>query len=193
MIVVDAVAADPSLVPPRTGEISLFADSETHREVDLFLAHEAELADSRRYWEWVELVTDDFTYQVPVPRTPETPFAHHYDVRSMLIDESKWSMASQWFKRIDPDIYELSWAENPPVRFRHFVSNIRVRLTDDPTHFDVRSNVLLTAVRQSDSSKYLTAERFDTIVRTPEGLRLKRRWGVLDATVIDFPQMRIIL
>jgi 3-phenylpropionate/cinnamic acid dioxygenase small subunit len=111
----------------------------------------------------------------------------------MLIDESKWSLESQWFKRLDPDIYELSWAENPPVRFRHAVSNIRVRQTEDPSVFDVRSNVILTGVRQSDLPKFITAERFDTVVRMLDGLRLRRRWAVLDETVIDFPQLRILL
>jgi 3-phenylpropionate/cinnamic acid dioxygenase small subunit len=179
--------------PPGTGEPANFASLDVHREVDLFLAHEAELSDSRRYWEWADLVTEDFTYQVPVPRTPDNPFAPHWDARTMLIDESKWSLTSQWFKRLDPDIYELSWAENPPVRFRHTVSNIRVRLTDDPDVYDARSNVILTGVRQSDLPKFITAERYDTIVRTSSGLRLKRRWAVLDETVIDFPQLRILL
>ncbi len=178
---------------PRDARDGEFASLEVHREVDLFLARESELADSRRYWEWVELVTEDFTYQVPVPRTPDNPFAPHFDDRTMLIDESRWSMESQWFKRLDPDIYELSWAENPPVRFRHTVSNIRVRITDNPDTYDARSNVLLVSVRQSDLPKFVTAERFDTIVRTAEGLRLKRRWAVLDETVIDFPQLRIML
>jgi hypothetical protein len=128
-----------------------------------------------------------------VPRTPDNPFSPHYDDRTMLIDESKWSLTSQWFRRLDKDIYELSWAENPPVRFRHFVSNIRVRLTDDPEVFDVRSNVMLVGVRQSDAPKFVTAERFDTIVIDGDGYLLRRRWAVLDETVIDFPQLRILL
>lgn len=179
--------------PPRSGEPANFASLDVHREMDLFLAHEAELSDSRRYWEWSDLVTEDFTYKVPVPRTPDSPFAPHYDERSMLIDESRWSLESQWFKRLDADIYELSWAENPPVRFRHTVSNIRVRLTPEPDRFDVRSNVILTGVRQSDPPKFITAERFDVVVRQSHGLRLQSRWAVLDQTVIDFPQLRIIL
>lgn len=182
-----------SMRSPQARPDGPFASLDIHREVDLFLAHESELADSRRYWEWVDLVTDDFTYQVPVPRTPDNPFAPHYDDRTMLIDESKWSLESQWFKRLDPDIYELSWAENPPVRFRHIVSNIRVRTLPDSDALDVRSNVLLVGVRQSDLPKFITAERFDTVIRTNDGLRLQRRWAVLDETVIDFPQLRIML
>lgn len=170
-----------------------FASLEVHREMDLFLAQEAEYADSRQYTEWADLVEEDFTYKIPVPRTPDNPFAPHYDDRAMFLDESKWSLVNQWFRRLDPDIYELSWAENPPVRFRHFVTNVRVRTTDDPDRYDVRSNVMLVGVRQSDLPKYITGERFDVVVRRAEGLRLASRWVVLDETVIDFPQLRIIL
>lgn len=170
-----------------------FASLDDHRAVDLFLARESELIDSRRYWEWADLVEEGFTYQVPVPRTPDNPFSPHYDDRAMFIDESKWSLTQQWFRRLDQDVVELSWAENPPVRFRHFVSNVRVRLTDDPDVLDVRSNLMLVGVRQSDLPKYITAERFDTVVRHGGDLRLRRRWAVLDETLIDFPQLRIVL
>jgi len=141
-----------------------FASLDVHRAIDLFLARESELLDSRRYWEWADLVEDDFTYQVPVPRTPDNPFSPHYDDRTMLIDESRWSLTQQWFRR-----------------------------PDDPDLLDVRSNVLLVGVRQSDLPKYVTAERFDTVVRRDDDYRLRRRWAVLDETVIDFPQLRILL
>ena len=170
-----------------------FASLDDHCAAELFLAHESELFDSRRYAEWGERVEESFTYQVPVPRTPDNPFSPHYDDRVMFIDESKWSLTQQWFRRLDADVYELSWAENPPVRFRHFVSNVRVRLTDDPDVLDVRSNVLLAGVRQSDLPKFITAERFDTLVRHGEQLKMRRRWAVLDETLLDFPQLRIML
>jgi 3-phenylpropionate/cinnamic acid dioxygenase small subunit len=79
------------------------------------------------------------------------------------------------------------------VRFRHLVTNVRVRLTDDPDVFQVRSNVALVGTRQSDLPKYVTGERTDTIVRRDGDLVLTRRWVVLDQVVIDFPQLRILL
>jgi 3-phenylpropionate/cinnamic acid dioxygenase small subunit len=172
---------------------SALAPLAVQQEAALFLAYEAELLDGRHYEEWLAIVDDDYSYQVPVPRTPDNPFAPHYDDRTMLIDESKWSLTEQWFKRLAPDLYELSWAENPPVRFRHFLSNVRARATDQPDVYDVRSNVMLVGTRQSDAPKYVTGERFDTLRRGPEGLRLARRWVVLDQVVIDFPQLRMLL
>ena len=170
-----------------------FAQLEVQTEINLFLAHEAELLDSRQYGDWLEFVADDYAYQVPVPRTPDNPFAPHYDDRTMLIDESKWSLTEQWFKRLAPDLYELSWAENPPVRFRHFVSNVRAYLTEEPETYDVRSNVMLVATRQSLKPKYVTGQRFDSLRRQDGQLLLARRWVVLDQVLIDFPQLRMLL
>lgn len=179
--------------PPFAAASTTWASAEEHSAVALFLAREAEAADQRDYATWLTLVDDDYTYQVPVPRTPDNPFSPPYDVRTMLIDESKWSLESQWFRRLDKEIYELSWAENPPVRFRHFISNIRARLSDRPDVLDVRSNVLLVGTRQSDAPKYVTGERTDAIRRTDDGYLLLQRWVVLDQVVIDFPQLRILL
>lgn len=182
-----------NFAPPFAEISQVWASPEEHAAVAAFLAHEAEAIDSRDFATWLSLVDDEFTYQVPVPRTPDNPFSPHFDSRSMLIDESKWSLESQWFRRLDLDLYELSWAENPPVRFRHFVSNIRVRRTDDPKVLDVRSNVMLVGTRQSDAPKFLTGERSDAISVVDDGYRLTRRWVVLDQVVIDFPQLRIML
>lgn len=168
-------------------------DAALYTEVCQFLAAEAACLDDRRYNDWVNLVGDDFVYLVPTPRTPDTPFKPHWDDRTMLIDESKWSLVNQWFRRFDEDIYEMAWGENPPIRFRHLVGNVRVHAGDEPDSWFVESNVLLSASRQSDLPKYLSAQRTDTIVRREGRLQLTRRWVVLDGVVIDFPQLRIML
>lgn len=161
-------------------------------EINTFLAFEAELLDNRQYHQWVDIVTESFVYLVPTPRTPDTPFKPHWDESTMLINESRWSLATQWFRRFDEDIYEMAWGENPPVRFRHLVTNVRPRQTADD-RYEVKSNVALIGTRQSDLPKYITAERTDELVRVDGELFLDRRWAVLDQVVIDFPQLRIML
>lgn len=165
---------------------------EEYSEISQFLAIEAAALDDRRYNDWVELVADDFVYLVPTPRTPDTPFKPHWDERVMLIDESKWSLTTQWFRRFDEDIYEMAWGENPPVRFRHIIGNVRITPTGESA-YQVQSNVLLTGTRQSDPVKYISAERTDSLERRDGLLYLTRRWAVLDQVVIDFPQLRIML
>lgn len=170
-----------------------FVSTDVHVEIADFVALEAELLDDRRFHEWVELVSDDFRYRVPTPRTPDTPFKPHWDDRTMLIDESKWSLSTQWFRRFDEDIYEMAWGENPPVRFRHLVTNLRAIATEDAHRYEVRSNVALVATRQSDLPKYITGQRTDTVERRDGELFLANRWVVLDQVLIDFPQLRIML
>jgi 3-phenylpropionate/trans-cinnamate dioxygenase beta subunit len=168
-------------------------DAATAFEIQDFLYLEAELLDERCYAEWVNLVDDDFTYQVPTPRTPDSPYKPHWDDRSLLIDESKWSLMSQWFRRFDADIYETAWGENPPVRFRHVLSNVRVHRLIAPAAYEVRSNVVLIGTRQSDAPRYLSGRRTDQLIRGDNGFLLTRRRVVLDQVLLDFPQLRIML
>lgn len=167
-------------------------DAATAYEIESFLYLEAELLDERRYAEWVAIVDDGFVYQVPTPRTPDSPFKPHWDDRALMIDESKWSLMSQWFRRFDADIYETAWGENPPVRFRHVVSNVRVS-TAGAAAYEVRSNIVLIATRQSDPPKYLSGQRTDQLLRRDGHLLLARRWVVLDQVLLDYPQLRVLL
>jgi 3-phenylpropionate/cinnamic acid dioxygenase small subunit len=76
-----------------------------------------------------------------------------------------------------------AWAEVPPSRTRHFVTNVRVRGGDDT--IEARSNLLLARTRGDEAVyQWLTAERVDTIVRRDGELRLLGRTIYLDATTL---------
>jgi 3-phenylpropionate/cinnamic acid dioxygenase small subunit len=169
-----------------------FASLEVHAEMRLFLDREAELSDSRRFAEWLALVDDDFVYQMPVPVTPDNPESPHFDPNAFVIDESRGTLAEHWFRRFEPDMWEMAWAENPPVRYRHLTTNVRVRELAEDT-YDVRSNVLVTATRQSDQPNQLFAERFDVVIRRAGKLLLRRRFVVPESTVLEFAQLRVVL
>ena len=175
------------------GTPETFASPEVHSELRLFLDREAELADARRFAEWLGLVHDDFVYQMPVTVTPDNPEAPTWDPESFVIDESRDTLAEHWFRRFEPDMWEIAWAENPPVRYRHLTTNVRARIIDEST-YDVRSNTLVTATRQSSQPDMIVAERFDIVTREADGrLLLKRRFVVPESTVLSFIQLRVVL
>lgn len=174
------------------GSASSFASTETHVEVSAFLAREAELIDDRQFGEWLGLVTEDFTYKMPVPVTPDNPGVPAYDESALVIDENRHTLADHWFSRFEPDMWEMAWAENPPVRYRHFITNVRVREADAAGEYDVRSNAIVTGSRQSDQPTPLYIERFDTLIDA-DGFRLKSRFVVAEGTLIDFAQLRVVL
>lgn len=169
------------------------ADPAIHAEVTAFLAYEAEALDSRDFELWTELVDDSFTYRVPVPALHDNAFSPAYDPGSLLLDEDKASIVELWFGRFGDEIYEVAWGDHPPVRMRHFVTNVRVRTTDADDEFDVRSNVRVHMVRQTMHKGELVAERFDRLRRKSGTLCLVSRFAVLDDLVLDAPQLRVIL
>jgi 3-phenylpropionate/cinnamic acid dioxygenase small subunit len=175
-----------------TGAARAFADLDAHASIRHFLEREAELIDDRNYRDWLRLVDEDFVYKMPVTFTPDNPAKPHYDPDVFIIDETRETLTEHWFRRFEPDMWEIAWSESPPVRYRHFVSNIRVRVTEDDDVFDVRSNVLLSAARQSDQPTLLAAERFDLIARAGSDWCLRRRYVILDATVVEFAHMRVV-
>lgn len=169
-----------------------FADAATHERMREFLDRESELIDARRYRPWLDLVSEDFSYRMPVPVTPDNPEAPHFDPESLIIDETRETLTEHWFRRFEPDLWEIAWGEVPPVRLRHFISNVRVRVIE-AGRYDVRSNALVTATRQSDQSNILAVERFDVIEGEGDELRLRSRFVVAETTVIEFATLRVVL
>jgi 3-phenylpropionate/cinnamic acid dioxygenase small subunit len=186
------VQAAPSIDPTLSDAPLPWADEDVHSRVRLFLDREAELLDNRWLKDWIELLDADFTYQMPVPITPDNPVAPHYDASAFVINETRETLADHWLRRLEPDMWEIAWAEVPPVRMRHFISNIRVRALGN-SRYDVRSNVLLSATRQSEQSNFTAVERFDTIHEGPTGIRLLSRFVVPETTVLALPHLRVIL
>jgi ethylbenzene dioxygenase beta subunit len=153
---------------------------EVEREAVAFLNLEAQLLDDREFDRWLELLDDDLVYRMPVRATrpegqgPEfSEVMHHFDdTRSTL------RMRVERLNSGD------AWAEVPPSRTRHFVTNVRVQSGESGT-FDVRSNLLLARTRGDEAVyQWLTAERLDVLVRREGELRLLSRVIHLDATTL---------
>lgn len=152
-----------------------------------FLFREAELLDSRRFWDWLSLLTDDVTYQVPVRYTSEG--ADEHSSTMFHFNESRQTL--QWrVERLDT---EMAWAEGPPSRTRHFVSNVRVtpRSADE---LEVRSYLLLYRNRGGEERHdLLSGERYDVLRWTADGWRLTKRTVLLDQVTLGTQNLAIFL
>jgi ethylbenzene dioxygenase beta subunit len=87
----------------------------------------------------------------------------------------------------------FAWAEEPPSRLRHFITNIRageVRETPSGEESDVRSNLLLFRSRWDDPEYVvLSAERRDVLRRVDGEWKLAKRVVILDSATL--PTMNI--
>ncbi len=154
---------------------------EVRDEIEEFLLTEAELLDDRRYKDWLALFAEDLRYEMPLRVTREKGADWEIAPHARRIDDTIETLTIR-VQRLDS---EYAWAENPPSRTRHFITNVRVEPTEQPDEYRVRSNVLVYR-SQGVSAEYnlLTADRRDLLRRTADGWEIARRTVVLDQTTL---------
>jgi 3-phenylpropionate/cinnamic acid dioxygenase small subunit len=159
-------------------------DLETERLVVDFLLMEAQLLDELRFDEWLEILAPDISYEVPVRATRPPGQGSEFSTTSFHFEEDLELLRL----RVARLKTGHAWAEVPPSRIRHFLTNFRV--SADPGHpgtYQVESNLLLTRIRGEEASwQMLSAARQDWVKQadTPAGYQLARRLVHLDVTTL---------
>jgi 3-phenylpropionate/cinnamic acid dioxygenase small subunit len=152
-------------------------------EVEQFLYEEAELLDDRRFHEWLDLFTDDAHYWMPIRSTrsrgdEQNEFTKDWE--NSYFDEDK-PMLAQRVAKFDTG---YSWAEDPPSRTRHLVSNVRVRAGAEPAELTVRCHFNVYRSRMATDEDLWVGEREDRLRRVDGTWRIAGRKIFLDQTVL---------
>jgi phenylpropionate dioxygenase-like ring-hydroxylating dioxygenase large terminal subunit len=151
---------------------------------------EAELLDGNRLDEWLALLTDDVVYQMPVRLTRERSAPNDVSHDMYYFDETQATLRTR-IARLKTD---FAWAEDPPSRTRHCVSNVRVAPGTGADDLDVRSYLLLYRNRGDDPGHdLLSAERTDVLRRLDGVWRLARRCIILDQANLGTRNLAIFL
>lgn len=164
--------------------------SETHQEAHQFLVKEAELLDRRRFQEWVDLLTEDITYRMPVRVTT----GHSLEGSTLddmgHFDEDLYSLK----KRVERFESEHAWTEDPPSRTRHFVTNVRTYPGEKEGELRVESYVLLFRSRGDiRDPDFVSVERTDILRRVNGELKLAKREILVDESVLRTQNLAIFL
>lgn len=159
---------------------TIFPGDPRYFEVLHFLYKEAELLDARRFSEWLELLTEDITYRMPVSLTRgRTP---GYSQQTDIFSENVASLRV----RVHKLETEFAWADMPPSRTRHLVTNVRVKATPKADEVGALNSILVYRHRSADASPDLfCGERQDLLRRVDGQWRLARRTIFLDQTVVE--------
>jgi 3-phenylpropionate/cinnamic acid dioxygenase small subunit len=164
-------------------------DAQTRQEIEDFLYYEAELLDERRFEEWVELFAEDARYEMPIRVTREKRAGWELAPNGKIFDDSKATLNI----RVQRLGTEYAWAEDPPSRTRHYVSNVRVRPAERDDEYNVRCNLLVYRSRgESPQYDLLSADRQDLLRRTPGGgWTIARRLIALDQSTVNSRNLSI--
>lgn len=143
----------------------------TRAEVEDFLFHEAALLDEWRLEEWLGLLTEDATYQVPPNDHPEG------DPKNTLF------ILSDDIVRIRERVKRLQspncHAEHPHSRTRRMISNVRV-LKDDGASVEAAANFVVYRMRRYERIREYVGHYRYTLARTADGFRIRHRKAIID-------------
>ncbi len=158
------------------------------QDVEEFLYREAELLDERRYEQWLDLFTDDARYWMPMRRNVPADEGEREFTREGAdinwFDEGKETLT----RRVRQILTGVHWAEQPPSRICHMISNVQILSTrpagSSPTEVAVKSRFLVYRNRVETETDLLVGKREDLLRRVNGHWKIARRKIVLDQSVL---------
>jgi 3-phenylpropionate/cinnamic acid dioxygenase small subunit len=159
--------------------------TELYGRVLEFLHREAELLDTYKFDAWLGLFTDDIDYQMPVRTTRFLTDGDGFEDFG-LMSENYASLTTR-VRRLET---EFAWAEVPPSRTRHFLSNVIVE--QDGEELEARACFMVTRTRQDLDYQMYTGLRVDRLVRDGDSFKIARRKIFADQTVITGTNLSVL-
>jgi 3-phenylpropionate/cinnamic acid dioxygenase small subunit len=153
------------------------------RDVEEFLYTEADLLDERRFQEWLDLLTDDLRYWMPMRRNVKFGQQEHENTREQMdmnwFDEGKETLS----QRVRQILTGIHWAEEPLSRVCHMVSNVQLlHVTQEAV--TVKCRFLVYRNRLQDETDLFVGKREDVLRRVDGTWRIARRKILLDQNVL---------
>jgi 3-phenylpropionate/cinnamic acid dioxygenase small subunit len=157
------------------------------REIEDFFHKEADLLDEREYEQWLDLLTDDVVYWMPMRKnvsyanrakdiTSEDDVAWFHDDKETLR------------KRVKQIQTGIHWADEPISRVAHVITNIRlaqpISVLDEGAKATTKCRFIVYRNRLESETDLLVGRREDTLTRRGGELKVARRKIILDQSVL---------
>jgi len=157
---------------------------ELQQEIEQFLYHEARILDDRKYEQWYELLADDLHYFMPTRYNRlrrESGQEFSGPNQAAFFDEDKRSIAMR-IRRLNTG---MAWAEDPPSRTRHMVSNVVIRPRVN-SEYEVDCYYLLYRSRLEREVETFVGMRQDVLrrVQNAAGFQIVGRTIILDQAIL---------
>ena len=165
------------LTPERLAYIDLM------REIEDFLYAEADLLDEREFERWLDLLTDDVRYWMPMRKNLEfrdrdKDITGDDDIA--WIDDDKVTLT----KRVKQIMTGIHWAEEPLSRVSHLISNIRLAKQVDAATYLVKSHFIVHRNRLETETDFIAGRREDVLRRIDGKLKIASRKIIIDQAVL---------
>ena len=159
-------------------------------EIEDFLWAEADILDEFRYEEWLDLLTDDVSYWMPIrenvpSREMEEELTDEETEPSWFTDDKQTLTA-----RVGQIRTHVHWADEPFSRISHVISNVRILgWTGRWDEVRVKCRFIFYRNRHSDEESTFIGKRIDTLRRVNGDWKIARREVYLDESVLLFKNL----
>ena len=157
-------------------------------EIEQFLYQEAELLDERRFEKWLDSLTEDIRYWMPMRRNVkfgelDREFTREgHDIN--WFDVGKDTLV----RRVNQILTGVHWAEEPLSRVCHSVSNIQILdatpSLSQPTNVSIKCRFLVYRNRVETETDILVGKREDTLRNVNGQWKIAQRKIILDQNVL---------
>ncbi|WP_322012771.1 3-phenylpropionate/cinnamic acid dioxygenase subunit beta [Paraburkholderia sp. J12] len=157
-------------------------DQDTAHRIEQFLFREARLLDSERWEQWLELMTPDIHYWMPAieNRRRADRLGAYAPGRGAYFDDNHFDLERRIARFMQPS----AWAEDPPTRHVHVISNVEAQHSDTNGEFVVYS-VFVNYRSRGEADNDLLLGRREDVLREVEGkLRIARRKIVITQSLL---------
>jgi 3-phenylpropionate/cinnamic acid dioxygenase small subunit len=157
------------------------------REIEDLFYSEADLLDKREYDKWLDLLTEDIVYWMPMRKnvsysqrdkdiTAENDIAWIHDDKETLR------------KRVKQVQTGIHWADEPVSRVSHVITNVRltepISALGEGARATTTCRFLVYRNRLESETDILVGRREDTLTRVSGQLKIARRKIILDQSVL---------
>lgn len=170
---------------------------ELKQNVEEFLYQEADLLDTRKFREWLDLLAEDLVYFMPIRRNVK--FGEQDERENTRqgegiswFDEDKWTVT----KRVEQILTGVHYAEEPLSRVTHMVSNVRLLdikpSVENPEEVTVGSRFLVFQSRVEYEHYTFIGRRTDLLRRNGASWLIARRELILEQNVLLAKNLSIL-
>ena len=153
-------------------DLGVAARPVTRAEVEDFLFAEAELLDSWRLKDWLDLLTEDAAYYVPPNDRPD---ADHRTTLFTIADDAV-RLRERVQRILDPNCH----AEFPRSRTRRLITNVRI-VASEGEFLTVTANFVCYRFRRDQQIRDYVGSTRHVLKRAGTSFRIKERRVIIDA------------
>lgn len=158
-------------------------------KIEDFLYEEAQLLDTLKFNEWLNLLSSRFEYKIFCFAEVQTDERGLFQNNLNLISEDGFDSITIKIKRLGAD---YAWSELPPSKTLRNISNVRI-VSPGSDIIKVHSNISVFKSRRLKQQEIISAFRDDEIVETNGSLKLQKRHVIIPETVLEHKNLSLIL